>query len=239
MESKRLKRNWIIVGALITLSSCTHYYYAPNAHNVPMLKEKSDTKAVVAISSGDEFTGVEAQFARAVSDKIGIMANFISASGSDEGESGRGTLIEGGVGYFTPLAKQIQLETYGGIGFGGVKNYYDPGTSKVKFSRVFLQSGVGFISRNFDVVISTRLAHLNYNHVSYNLYDDYEVEDLLRIQSEKSYFLIEPALTLRAGWEDFKFQLQYVHSNNSGNSTLQQETENISMGIFLDISPKK
>ncbi len=229
-----------MIGIMIHLTSCAHYYYAPNAQNVPLLKEKKDTKLTVALSSGDEFTGFEAQFATAVSDKIGIMANLITASGNeDNGESGSGSMFEIGAGYFKPLGKRFVFETYGGIGYGTVSNKYDPGTSKVKFTRLFVQPSIGFTTSWIDIALSTRLAGLNYHSVAYSGIENHDSSDLEYIKDNKFSFLFEPAFTVRAGWDQLKFQLQLVLSKNLNNSALQQEESNFNLGLFLDVSPKK
>ncbi len=225
-----------IIGILFSFTNCVHYYYAPNAHNVPLLKEKGDTKLTLAISGGDEFTGFEAQFATAVSEKIGVMGNFIHASGESDSdrdaESGSGYLFEVGAGYFKPIGRKFVFETYSGLGIGSATNKYDPGTSKVKFTRIFLQPSFGFTTKGFDIALSSRFAGLNYHSIDANSYDDHDLE---YIRDHKFSVLFEPALTIRGGWEETKFQLQYVISKNLSNPSLSQEKSNLNIGIFFDL----
>lgn len=223
----------------IPFTSCVHYYYAPNAHNVPLLKEKNETKLLVALSGGDEFTGFETQFASAVNDKIGIMANFITASGDNDSESGSGTYFEVGLGYFKPLGQKFVFETYGGVGLGSVKNKYSLGDSKVKFTRLFIQPNIGFSTRGFEVAFSSRFAGLNFHAVEYSSIELYDEDDLEYIKNNKFSFLFEPALTIRGGWEQFKIQLQLVHSKNINNKNLLQEEGNINIGFYFDIASRK
>lgn len=225
-----------IIGLLFSFTSCVHYYYAPNAHNVPLLKQKGDTKMTLAISGGDEFTGFEAQVATAVSEKFGVIGNFIYARGDSEtdnyADSGSGYLFEVGAGYFKPIGRKFVFETYGGLGLGSVSNKYDPGTSKVKFTRIFLQPTIGFTTKGFDIALSSRFAGLNYHSIDSNSYDDYDLE---YIRDHKFSFLFEPALTIRGGWEETKIQLQYVISKNLSNPSLSQEKSNLSIGLFFDL----
>ena len=231
----------LLIALIISLTSCVHYYYAPNAHNVPLFKEKGETNIIAAISGGEEFSGIEVQFASAVTENIGVMANFITASGGDdEYGSGKGFLFELGAGYYKPLGQKFVFETYGGAGFGSVKNEYSSGDSKAKFTRLFIQPNIGFKTRGFEVAFSTRFAGLNYHSVNYSrLEESYDLDDLEFIKNNKFSFLFEPSLTIRGGWEGFKVQLQYVLSENLNNKNLAQEVSNFNIGMFIDISPKK
>lgn len=223
------------------LTGCSHYYYAPNAHNVPLLKEKKDTKILLALSSGDEFSGFEGQFATAVTDKVGIMANFFTASSSEEdsNESGKGSMFEIGAGYFKPLGQRFVFESYGGVGYGGVSNKYEIGSSKVKFSKIFVQPAIGFSTKGFEAILSTRLAGLNYHSVNYQAVESYDLLELQYVNDHKFSVLFEPALTIRGGWNKLKIQLQYVISSNISNPELQQEIQNLNLGLHIDISPTK
>ena len=226
-----------LIGILMHFTSCVHYYYAPNAQNVPLLKEKNDTKLLVAVSGGDEFTGFEAQFSRAVTDKIGVMANFIAGGGSEESnnESGSGLLFEIGAGYYKPIGQKFVFEAYGGIGYGGVKNKYKPETSKVNFTRFFVQPSFGFTTRGFEIALSSRIAGLNYHSIT----SSSQIYDIEYIKDHKFSVLFEPALTIRGGWDKVKLQLQYVLSENWNNPGLSQERSNFNLGLYFNIGPGK
>ena len=234
----------LLIALIISLTSCVHYYYAPNAHNVPLFKEKGETNIIAAISGGDEFSGIEVQFASAVTENIGVMANFITASGDggvdDQYESGKGFLFELGAGYYKPLGQKFVFETYGGAGFGSVKNEYSFGDSKVKFTRFFIQPNIGFKTRGFEVAFSARFAGLNYHSVNFSSVEQsYDLDNLEYIKNNKFSLLFEPSLTIRGGWKGVKVQLQYVLSENLNNKYLAQEVMNFNIGMFIDISPKK
>ncbi len=225
-----------IIGILLSFTSCVHYYYAPNAHNVPLLKEKGNTNVTIVISGGDEFTGIEGQVATAVSEKIGVLGNFMYASGNENfnghTESGSGFLFEVGAGYFKPILQKFVFETYGGLGIGSVSNKYESGSSKVKFTRIFIQPSIGFTTRSFEIALSSRFAGLNYHSINTNSYNDHDLE---YIRNHKFSFIFEPAVTIRAGWEGAKFQLQYVFSKNQSNPSLAQETGNINFGLMFNL----
>lgn len=230
----------LLITLVIPFTSCVHYYYAPNGHNVPLLKEKGETKIVAALSGGDEFTGFEAQFSSAVAKNIGIMANFMTGSGeenyeSGRNESGKGTFFEIGTGYYKPLGQRFVFETYGGIGLGSINNEYSQGDSKVKFTRLFIQPNIGYKVRGFEVALSSRFSGLNYHSVISNNLEPYDQYDLEYIKNNKFSFLFEPALTIRGGGEKFKIQLQLVLSENLNNRNLMQETGNFNIGLYFDL----
>lgn len=245
----RLKVNLLKVAILtlviIPFLGCTHYYYAPNAHNVPLLKEKNDKKINAAICSGDEFSGFEAQLAIAVKKNLGIMANFITANGKvtsnlgnarvDYSESGEGKLFEIGVGYFKPTNHKTVFETYMGGGLGTISNNYTHGHSEVKFNRLFIQSNLGISLKRFEIAFSARMAGLNYHSIDYNSLETPDFDDLEYIKNNKFSLLFEPAITIRTGWKHTKIQLQYVVSKNINNNKLQQELSNFNLGLHFFI----
>jgi hypothetical protein len=51
--------------------------------------------------------------------------------------------------------------------------------------------------------------------------------------------LAEPALTLQAGFEDVKLQLQFQYSYNLTNPDFVQDYSLVSLGLKVNLSPKK
>jgi len=73
-------------------SSCTHYYYAPNSNNIPLLKEQNDGRIQLKYSIGNHYDGAEVQSAYAVGKHAGIQLNFFTAwESKGEYESGNGS----------------------------------------------------------------------------------------------------------------------------------------------------
>ena len=107
---KRAKR-LIVVILVMYLTGCTHYYYAPNTHNIPLFQEKDEIRFSIGSStSGDIIgggSGTELQGAYAITNKIGIIANVGFTKNSSGGELGKGHFFELGAGYFKPLGKNL------------------------------------------------------------------------------------------------------------------------------------
>ena len=136
----------LTVITLLILVSCNtpRFAYSPNAHNVPVLKEKNDSKLAFNYStnadtrsSNDKYSrnkanGFDIQGAYAVTPSVAVQAAFFSrserVSSNDQSyfDSSviryKRNLFEFGAGYFTPIDKKgrIHFQAFGGVGFGKV-----------------------------------------------------------------------------------------------------------------------
>ena len=233
--------NLILFGlfAILTaLSSCTHYYYAPNSHNVPLFQKQNEARISVATSRGDEFEGTEIQSAYSITKNVGLMLNGFYVNPQDGSEWGKGNLVEFGVGYFKPMGKYFVFETYGGFGKGKAINQYGLGKSTAKFSRYFVQPSIGFTTPWFDIAASSRFCWLDFYKIEYDKINLNDIVDLDYIKDHNSSFLFEPALTVRGGWKYIKFQMQLVLSKNLTTPELQQEKVNFNIGVYAVITDK-
>jgi hypothetical protein len=239
-----MKNLFISLLTLMACSGCSHYYYAPNAHNVPLFEEKNEFRLAGSGSNGDEFSGLEAQAAYSVTDHFALMGNFMSAKGEENNNPshGDGHYIEGGAGYFTKLDKKIVFEVYGGFGGGRARNYYsEGGNSNMNFLKGFVQPAVGFTSPYFDAAVSMRLGLLNYNRNnigSVGPMSEEDARDLNYIHSNPTSFLWEPAITVRGGWKYIKLQTQLGFSQNLSHSSLAMEKTNFNIGLYISLGRK-
>lgn len=239
---KKVSVYFIISIALLSLFSCSHYYYAPNKLNVPMFEKEKEFSASAAMSFGNELGAYEFQTAYAATNNIGIMANAIFADVTSGDEYGKGYLIEAGGGYFSPLNKYYVFDIYGGFGFGNVENGYggqgngfiNSNYSELDFKRFFIQPSLGLTTRYIDIILSSRFAGLYYTDFYYpvNLYER-DLEHLRYIEDNPFSMIFEPAATIRLGYKVLKFQIQIVYSLNINNPRLQQEEVNLNLGVCL------
>jgi hypothetical protein len=240
----------------IATTSCYHVYYAPNTANAPLLSEKGETRVNLLYCSGgdSEFKGGEVQAAFAVTKNIGVMANFFSAGRTDEvysysnnqyhDEKGNGSYIEFGGGYFESLSKRWIGEVYGGTGFGSVKNEYGQGDhSRVGIMKFFIQPAIGYKVKSFEFAVVPKMSFVNWkvkdSHIAAAGNGSFQY-DLDYLNDRKNFVAFEPALIIRAGGSDFKFQggLSFSgHNRNQGGSLT--ETLNGSFGISLNIRSSK
>lgn len=234
------KLNYWSVGLLstvIVLSSCNTKYYIPNTQNVPTINESGQLNATVA-ANGNQ---VEFQGAIGLSDAIALQANadIVLDRDEDNGNGGKGNFFEGGIGYYKNVSNHILFDTYALLGFGNMENHFpstvnDFPATDGKISANLLRYGVQpSLSLNyeyFSIIGSSRFVNLNYSNISGSLTKD-SLNQNVYLNNNKSNFLIEPAITIRAGLERLKFQLQYMKSFNLSNEDFPQDNELLSVGI--------
>ncbi|MEO6758193.1 MAG: hypothetical protein ABIO24_01985, partial [Saprospiraceae bacterium] len=100
-----------------------------------------------------------------------------------------------------------------------------------KLLRIGIQPAIGYRSRFFEAAVSSRLVSLNYSGTSGSLvFDGLRQADYL--ENNKSLWLAEPALTLRAGTDFLKFQVQFSHSFNLSNADFRQDEDQLTIGLI-------
>ncbi len=231
------------------LTGCVHYYYYPGMHNVPLFKEKGESRATLALSEGEETSALEVQAAHSISDKYAAALNFMYASGGSGKDFGEGKYLEGAFGYYKPLAKSKVFEVFGGIGAGNQHHDYSIGVfgmndvykgfSELSFTKVFVQPSIGYSSNIFDVALSTRFSNLYFHKVNNQI--DSGISDLVevnKISQNRNSILFEPGITLRAGWKQAKLQLQFNTSTNLTHPQLKFEYYNLNIGLFIAIADR-
>lgn len=224
------------------LFSCGPVYYKANTQNVPLLTEKGAFAANVTYA--DEEVNIQA--AGAVSDHIGVMVNsaffYAKESGFDKG-GGSGQYYEAGVGYFTPSSSpDFVFETYGLLMLGKMENHFSDSQSpdtygrvEAQMTRIGVQPAIGYKRKYFSAALSFRLAYLNFSSIRGDLiYHDRDHVRLLR--DNKNHVFLEPALTLRGGFEPLKFQIQTGLTRNLTPSGFFHDPVFMTLGLFLNLS---
>lgn len=239
-------KNLCLLLVALSLASCSNYYYAPNAHNVPLFKEKNEARLDIKGSTGDDFGAFEAQGAYSVAENLGVTANFISASGGSPSNTrrGRGVLGEVGIGYYNEVVPNLVFETYGGIGLGKITNHYSSGpngaASVYNVIRPYVQPSIGYASDIFDAAFSTRVCLLSYASGRFENVNSFMPDDayqVMYIDANRNCLMVEPAITLRVGWKYVKFQVQATYSANLSNS-IPMRPFTLSGGIYMSLAPR-
>ncbi|MFW5793059.1 MAG: hypothetical protein ACOCWC_02155 [Bacteroidota bacterium] len=191
---KAFKAISLISLSVFILYSCSPPVYHPNVVNTPLLSNKHEVNAAVNIS----VSGFEPQFAYALTDNLGIMANacFNKYSSEESPDYQRIILIEGGGGYFGKIGKYGRFESYGGFGYGDNFFYYDnennPYTENVPYTKFFVQGAVGSSLDFFDAGIGPRFVWATVNDINGTYTNMY----------------IEPVITVKVGYKYLKFVVQ-------------------------------
>lgn len=217
--------------------SCNPVFYTPNTQNVPLISEKGETNLTLS-GNGNQ---VEFQGAYGIGENIAIKADgglFIPAD-LDNGNGGSGKFLELGAGYFKSVAPNWVYETYGLIGFGSVENHLvsttgdnpqTKGDISASLLRIGIQPNFGYKSKYFSAAISSRFVNLSYRNIEGDLIFEGENQSNY-LKDHSSNFLVEPALTLRGGFEKVKLQVQYGYSLNLTNSNFKQDNPFLTIGL--------
>ncbi len=216
---------------------CNPKYYTPNTQNVPLLTEKGETNLTLS-GNGNQ---VEFQVAHALSEGFAFKANggLFIPSDLDNGNGGSGKFLELGGGYFKPLGGNMVFETYGIVGFGSMENHLpstiqaSPNTKgdiSASILRYGIQPNFGYKTNAFSAAISSRIVNLTYSSIEGDLIFD-GINQVKYLEDNKSNFLIEPALTVKAGLEKVKLQVQYGYSLNLSNSDFTQDKGYLTVGL--------
>jgi hypothetical protein len=87
LNNKRKMCSLILISAGIILGGCSHIYYVPGAQNVPLFREKDEFHISGSYGEGIESRCINIQAAYSLTDKIGIMTDFLSAKGGNPSDN--------------------------------------------------------------------------------------------------------------------------------------------------------
>ncbi len=222
---------------LLLFSACSPKYYTANTQNVPLISEKGETNLTLSGNTNQ----VEFQGAWGVTNGFALKANgglFIPKD-LDNGNGGSGSFVELGGGYFKPLEHNFVFESYAIFGLGQMENHLPStvadypqteGDVSAGIIRYGIQPNFGFKTKYFSSAVSSRFVSLNYTNVKGDLiFDNENQTDYLR--RNRSLFLIEPALTIKGGFEKVKLQMQFGYSLNVSNSSFRQDNAFATLGL--------
>jgi len=215
----------LLFPALILLAASCAPAYVPNVINAPLLTNKGEFQASVHTGT----SGFDPQFAYAITNNIGIMANasFLDMTSDTTSTADfyhRHFFVEFGPGYYKNLKHGFKFETFTGYGFGKIESEYENSLwsdrSEVSTTRFFVQPTFGYTSKLVDLGLSARLVFVNFEQNSV----------------ENAGVLIEPAFTAKLGWDHVKIVgqigLAYPLSEEDINFTFQPGL--FSLGLMLD-----
>ena len=182
---------------LISLCSCKaidRKIYSPTPINCPSLKQKNDHSfsATFSLPSGFDFNG-----GYAITNRLAVIGGIYLHKNKDNEEaysifsrySASSSLLyrhkgfHGGAGTYFPLSKTNEsfISFFGGYTKGSFQmdekliEYFEDSTTSAKknfyksdISRYFLQAGLGFYEKKFELSIVTRFNYVGYSDVTTN-----------------------------------------------------------------------
>ncbi|MFO7722771.1 MAG: hypothetical protein R6V49_06055 [Bacteroidales bacterium] len=178
---------------LMLIFSCAPAY-VPNVVTTPMLGQQGEV--VATFNTG--ISGFDPQFAYAITDEIGVIANgsFRDYTSDSTNNYHRHLFGEVGAGYFTKLGNAGRFEVYGGGGGGLLQAEFDNqifvSFADVRYYRGFIQPSIGLVTDVAELSFSSRFVFLTLQ------------QDGVRRASP----FIEPAITAKLGYKYVKGTMQ-------------------------------
>jgi hypothetical protein len=224
---------------IFTTHSCS--VYTPNALNTPLLKEKGDFELGAHIGNGTNL-----QAAYAIGNHLGVITNYAGTESevsiNDDNTKRRGSMYELGFGYFSKKPdSKIIYEIYGGAGVGNVSiekklsNATAYSIFKTSTSKFFIQPAIGSVRKNFEISFATRMSVAQYRKIN-TTYSDAELRsDNLYNLEQPCWMYVEPALTLRLGVENLKFQMQVGRSFKLSKQDIDHRASIFNCGLIAKI----
>ena len=236
---------WLGVAISIIVASGCRTVYESNTLNMPMMEKKGDFRGTLDLNN--------LQLSYAATSNIGIMANGFyksSSAGDDDSASdieGSGLFGEFGVGYFIRPEPNIVVEAFAGFGAGNVEVQENDRSAtitaikqlKASVNRFFVQPGVAYTSNYFDIGFAPRISVVGYGTPETNNYSASEIEEYYPELDKTTWIFLEPAITIRAGYQAIKgqFQIGRTFKLSSGNINHREDFANIGISIGLGSMP--
>lgn len=240
----------IVCISLLAIVSCTTYY-VPNSQEIPLFTDKHEGRANAefvayqGLSKAFKISGAYS-FANnfAATGNVFMISEIDDEKNSFYKSSHRGYSVGLGLINFIPIGKIYVFETTVGFAGGNAKNGYINGGSienKVNFVNFFIQPSIGLIKERFEIAISLKYNIHTYTDLNITLINSAKNQGILEQSGaiyydypiNKTFHFLEPAFTIRYGWEDVKISLQIVPSFIVGDADFARENANASLGIHF------
>lgn len=245
-----------------------HYYHFQNPQQVTLFKERNEFRLTGSYSSAKDNKGTSFQGAYSITDKFALAFNWTENENSKttivngvETGSWSGQYFDGAFGYFKNFDKYGIFEVYAGWGYGEQLHKYSSikeewsyswfwgsyltqtvtpiGQANFITNKYYVQPAYGFSWNGIDVAFSTRFSNLNFTHVNTNVASiNKEFNEIKDIRDDKSYFLMEPAITFRGGWKYIKSFVLISTAGFLGIDDFPMSQNTMSIGLQLSIAKR-
>lgn len=236
---------YALVCITIILQSCKGYYI-PNENSTPMLSREKQTILNVGASFGMGARSAAGTIAFAPVNNIGLVYQGSNYTNSSNINSKKGSYHEFSFGYFNLIKNNVLFEAYINHGFGKSKNTYSEVLSiqnsidnyNIKFDKTTFSFALGKVNKSACFSFYTRVGMLDLNTVNYeNIYYTSLLRDLNSIKSKRYFTLIEPGLSARIGYENFKFYTKGSFSFIERNyPTIENQRFQLTFGIQIEFN---
>lgn len=219
MQQRLLFKIVSVIYSAIFLCSCTPHFYQPKPLEPVLLTKEDQLKINFIYDINLPAVSIAYSPRQSLGIQIGLGVNDNKAVSSNNAGSTIIYLDEhyfnpyAAVGYYKSISKKILFEIYTGAGMYNYKNNAVSYLKKMQHVNLFLQPSIAFVHKNIDAAFTLRIDNLNQSKTvikdSVLSPDDQEKYKFLNY---KSYFFIQPGITIRAGFKYVKFQFQISKS---------------------------
>ena len=248
-----MKRSLLYLAPLLAIIGCSPVFYSPSSQHIPLLSEENEFTASASYIIAESTESMALKTAYALSPHWALMGGgsfHFKGDADNTAASGHGGYVEAGGGYFKRLGEKFVFETYGLVSFGGMNNRFPqsvanhPNTNG-KITADLLGFGVqpafGFKSRYFDAALSLKMSRIHYMNIQGSLVTQNRDQEIPASQQDylsghRNNFLLEPAITVRAGSEFLKLEFQTGASINLNHSDFPQDGSWVSLGLIYRLS---
>lgn len=236
-----------ILYMLLSLTSCSSYYYSPTSQNVLDFKKEGDIVGGVGFNTFNS----NAHLGYAFTDNIGFESSVcIYNMDATEFQDYDAILWDNELVLYKPLKHNFITAVNFGNGYGEFAKYnrdYFMQTTKnndfkLTLNRNFIQPSFGYSTNYFDFAISARVTSLVYDLEMNNAMSKADRDEILAKYElgdvgEKPFYFVEPAVTIGVGYKWIKFRLQHciAYQLDAGSIQYESYTPNLSINFKYNI----
>ena len=242
----------LALGLLLNIG-CGSTYYKPTSMNTPNFKEKNEL--FLAANAHASLRGGDVQAAYALTDHFAVQGNYMKNLAEHNSSGGSFlnsysikitkeiTFGECAIGYFMQRNNFGTFSLFAGYGRGKVSNVIENrGQATADFSKVFVQSSLGFREKYAELVCSAKLATLQYTNVNHTYTSTDAINNLNALKN--TIPILELGTVMRFGSEKIKGQMFLTGVTKLGGSNLfEYDYFTVGFGICTQLNvirkPKK
>jgi hypothetical protein len=215
---------FIAISCLIFTSCGSYNYYTAN-QNVLKFKGKGDVSCQFGT---DRYDSKSFNLGYALTDNIALLTEFQAIGAFNTKSKMDNYIWNNELILFKEMDNSFIPAVNFGYSYGQIKRNSD--LWSLEMNKFFLQPSIGYSRKYFDIALSARISKVDYNFHPTDLYINIlETEgkptDYFQIE-ESGFYFFEPAITLGAGFENFKLRYQYIITNKLNSSELEYTKNN-------------
>jgi hypothetical protein len=237
-------RNYTFICRLVVaiscfiFTSCGSYNYYTSNQNVLKFKEKGDVSCQFGT---DRYDSKSFNLGYALTNNIALLTEFQAIGAFNTKSKIDNYIWNNELILFKKMDNSFIPAVNFGYSYGQIQRNSD--LWSLEMNKFFLQPSIGYSRKYFDIALSARLSKVDYNFHPTDLYINIlesgnEPTDYFQIE-ESGFYFFEPAITLGAGFENFKLRYQYIITNKLNSSELEYTKNNFFITITATFNLNK